>query len=300
MIIAVPRLYLLGVYCCLVQAQTPLDRAVLASRAQSFAESLPNLVCTETLVQKELRHSTRLRIRRDDQVLVAPPPKIQEREIVSELGYVLDGREQPTWREVRKVMRVDAKLVASREKARERLVFGLRSNRDRDRMRMMEEFARYGLDTTATDYGLTLLIFLPSEIAKFEFKGEKEEVVNGEALDVYLFRRTDREAAVTVFDNKRAEHAPLQGRVWIQRATGTPLRIQLLAVTRVDDAPILDEGVVQYGPSRFGSLVATSVHFQRSSQGKLLAEAEYRYSDHQKFGAEAELKFESDPEKEKP
>jgi hypothetical protein len=151
-------LLLLGIVCSL-NAQSGLDLAVLASRAQSFADSLSNLVCSESLLQRELRYESRIRIRKDDNILVAPPPKIFQREIVSELGYALDGQPDPVWREVRKVIRVDSKNITSKEKARERLLFGLRSNRDRDRLRLLEEFTKHGLDITVTDYGLSLLSY---------------------------------------------------------------------------------------------------------------------------------------------
>jgi hypothetical protein len=289
------RPFLLLGLAALARAQAGLDYSILASRAQSFAESLPNLVCTEVLRQREIRYESRLKIRPDDRVLTAPPPKMIEREIVSDLGYALDGGANPVWREVRKVIRVDQRNVTPKEKARERLLFGLKSNRDRDRHRMLEEFRKHGLEITVTDYGLVLLLFLSTELRNFEFQAEKQEFIGADRMDVYRFRRKDREVTVNVYDEKKISRAPLEGRLWVRHADSMPRRIQLLASTKDEGVPILDDGTVDYEPSRFGPLVVTGVRFVRFVNGRPIAEAVYQYSNHQRFNAEAELKFDADP-----
>jgi hypothetical protein len=292
---------LLGVVCGMyAQAPRQVDFSVLASRAQSFAEALPNLVCTEELLQKELRYTSRLKVRNEDDSLVAPPPKTFVRKIVSELGYALDGGKSGNWREVRKVMEVDGRTVTKREKAREKLVFGLRSDRDRERYRLLEEFRRYGLDVTVTDYSLSLLLFRAAELPRYRFQWEKEEFAGADKVQVFSFRRMDEDAAVTVFEGKKATHARIQGRLWL-REDGVPVKIQLVAVTQDDDLTIRDEGTVEYSQSSFGPLVAARVDFVRRVAGKkiderVMAEAEYVYANYQRFGAEAELKFETLPE----
>ncbi len=287
------------VFAGLANAQTALDLSVLSSRAQSFAESLPNSVCTEILRQREVRYESRLRIRPNDPSLVAPPPKVIEREIVSDLGYVLERVPTPQWREVREVVRVGDKQIATKEKARERLLFGLKSERDRDRHRLLSEFQKYGLDFTVTDYGLSLLMFLPTEVRKFDYEFEKREFAGAEAMQVFLFRRRDTDVSVTVFNEKQLTHARLEGRLWIRERDGMPLRIQLLTRTKSEDDNILDDGTVEYEPSRFGPLVATGVRLVRFINNKPTAEAIYQYSNHQRFNAEAELKFDVDPEEPK-
>jgi hypothetical protein len=294
---------LLGLACLfdagLAKAQTAPDLSVLASRAQSFAESLPNSVCTEILRQREVRYESRLRIRPNDPALVAPPPKVIEREIVSDLGYVLERVPTPQWREVRKVVRVGGKQITTKEKARERLLFGLKSERDRDRHRLLSEFQKYGLDFTVSDYSLSLLMFLPAEVRKFDYEFEKREFVGAEAMMVFLFRRRDTDVSVTVFNEKQLTHARLEGRLWIRERDGSPLRIQLLTRTKSEDDNVLDDGSVDYEPSRFGPLVATGVRLVRFVNNKPTAEAIYQYSNHQRFNAEAELKFDAEPEEPK-
>lgn len=299
MIVAMRPVLLLG-FASWALAQTGPDLSILASRAQSFAESLPNSVCTETLRQREVRYESRLRIRPNDPLLVPPPPKMIEREITSDLGYVLERSPAPQWREVRKVVRVGDKQITTKEKARERLLFGLRSERDRERHRMLSEFQKYGLDFTVTDYSLSLLLFLPSEIRKFRFQLEKREFVGAEAMQVFLFQRADTDVSVTVFNEKQITRARLEGRLWIRESDGTPLRIQLLTRSQSEDDQVLDDGTVEYAASRFGSLAVSSVRLVRFINNKPMAEAIYQYSNHQRFNAEAELKFDPLPDDPKP
>ena len=68
----------------LVAQEPALDRARLASQAQSLAEQLPNLISTEVLKQKSISYSTRMRIRLGEGALRPIAPKIREREIVSD------------------------------------------------------------------------------------------------------------------------------------------------------------------------------------------------------------------------
>jgi hypothetical protein len=86
----------------------------------------------------------------------------------------------------------------------------------------------------------------------------------------------------------------------VKQSDSTPLKIQLLAATKDEDIPILDDGVIEYTPSRFGPLVVSSVRFVRRVQGRPVAEAVYQYTNHQRFNAEAELKFDTLPEDPKP
>ena len=283
---------LFGLLPLLVFAQeAQLDRARLASQAQSFAEQLPNLIGTETLKQRSITYSNRMRIRVGEAALRPIPPKIKEREIRSELGYALRGKENPVWYELRKVMDVDGKSVMPPKKARERLAFGLKSDDERTRLRLMEEFTKYGLDGLATDYSLTLLLFRVGEVDKFRFVPSSVEFMGADRVAVFEFRRPDDEAAVTVFDGKQAVRQPLRGRIWVRQQDMTPLRIQLVSLLKEDKLEFFDEGVVEYGPSKFGTVIPTSVTYQRKVNGVLLMETQYTYKDFQKFGAETELKF---------
>ncbi|MDX2268924.1 MAG: hypothetical protein NW208_12515 [Bryobacter sp.] len=293
---------LLGLVACLRAQPTP-DLSVLASRAQTFAEFLPNLLCTETLVQKELRYSSRLKIRKEDDSLVAPPPKTTTRKIVSDFGYALDAGEDNApnfWREVRKVLEVDGKRVTTRAKARAKLIKGLRSDRDRDRYRFLEEFTHYGLDVTVTDYSLSLLLFLAADLPRYRFTFEREAFSGADKFHIFHFERQDDAASVTVFEGKKASHSRIKGRLWASAATGVPFKIQLLAETEDDGILIFDEGTVEYAQSRFGPLVATRIDFVRRVEGKALAEALYEYTNYRRFGADAELKFDPLPETTQP
>jgi hypothetical protein len=274
------------------QQQAPFDRARLASQAQSFAEQLPNLIGTETLEQKSIRYATRMRIRVGEAALKPVPPKIRERRIRSEIGFVLRGNQAPVWSELRKVMDVDGKQVTAPKKARERLAFGLKSDDERERLRMMEEFMSYGLDGLATDYSLTLLLFRFGDIDKMRFVATgASEFIGADRVNAYQFSRADTEAGVTVFDGKQAIKQPLRGTIWLRAGDLAPLKIQLLSRVVQDKTVIDDEGLVEYQLSRYGAVVPRAVLYQRKVNDVLVLETRYEYQDFQKFGADAELKF---------
>ena len=272
-------------------AQEPaLDRARLASQAQSLAEQLPNLISTEVLKQKSISYSTRMRIRLGEGALRPIAPKIREREIVSELGYALRGKEKPVWFELRKVISVDGKTVTAPKAARERLAFGLQSDDERARLKMLEEFTHYGLDGIATDYGLALLMFRFGDIDKLQFEARGSEFVGADRVLVIGFRGVNSEMAVTVFDGNNATRQPVQGTLWLRQADMRPLRIQVLSTLVQNKMEIVDEGVIEYIQSKFGCALPTSVAYTRKVNGTLMVETQYRYQPFQKFGSDAQLK----------
>ncbi len=268
-----------------------IDRARLASQAQSFAEQLPNLICTEILKQKSISYSTRMRIRLGEAALRPVAPKIKTREIRSDLGYSLRGKESPVWFELRKVIEVDGKVVTAAKKARERLRMGLQSEDDNTRLKMLEEFNRYGLDGIATDYGLSLLLFRFGEIDKMNFEAKAVEFLGADQVSVFSFSRTDKGAAVTVFDGTQVTRQPLNGIIWLRQSDMKPLRIKVISVTIEGHTQLLDEGTIEYAASKFGSVLPASVSYSRKVNGTLILETQYTYKDFLKFGADAELKF---------
>ena len=274
----------------LVAQEPALDRARLASQAQSLAEQLPNLIGTEVLQQRSISYSTRMRIRLGEGALRPIAPKIREREIVSELGYALRGKEKPVWFELRKVISVDGKTVTAPKAARERLAFGLQSDDERARLKMLEEFTHYGLDGIATDYGLALLMFRFGDIDKLEFEARGSEFVGADRVLVVGFRAVGGEMAVTVFDGNNATRQPAQGTLWLRQADMRPLRIQVLSTLVQNKTEIVDEGVIEYMQSKFGCALPTSVAYTRKVNGVLVVETQYRYQPFQKFGSDAQLK----------
>jgi len=275
----------------LIAQESSLDRARVASQAQSFAEQLPNLIGSETLKQRSITYSSRMRIRIGEAALKTIQPKIKEREIQSEIGYVLRGKDNPVWAELRKVISVDGKTVTPPKKARERLAFGIKTDDDRARLKMMEEFTHYGLDGLATDYSLTLLLFRPGEIDKMRFERKATEFSGADRVTSYAFARSDSDAAITVFDGKQAVRQPLRGVIWLRDGDLLPIKILLVSVLVQDKVQIIDQGTIEYAASKFGSVIPKSLNCARHINGTLILETTYSYKDFQKFGADAELKF---------
>jgi hypothetical protein len=272
-----------------------LDKPRLASYAQSFAEQLTNLVGSEVVRQKSFLYSTRMRIRIGEGALKPIAPKLKTREIQSEIAFAIRGKDRPVWHELRKVASVDGRAILSAKKARERLAFGLTKEDDRARLVLLEEFAQFALDGIATDYGLSLLMFRPSEIGGIEFTPVGIEKAGEEAIQVFEFRREDQSATVTVFNQRQAFYQPIRGKVWVRAKDSMPVRLYLVSATQQDNAYVLDEGTIEYAPSRFGTVLPAGVLYTRHANGFLLQETRYSYSDYQKFSTDASLKFDIDP-----
>jgi hypothetical protein len=272
-----------------------IDRARLASQAENFAGSLSNVLCTESLTQKSIRYSTRMRVRVGESVLKPIAPKVSERLIVSEMGYALRGTERAVWQEVRKVSSVDGKPVGNVKQARERLAFGLRNADERARLKMLEEFTQFGLTGMATDYTLSLLLFGPSEIGQMQFEEVRSEFIGAEEVLVAAFHRMDAGAAITIYDRKQATRQPFQGLIWVRKSDMRPVRLRLISQMQQEGALIVDEGTIEYVLSHFGSLVAQQVTYKRIVNGSPVTEILYEYTKHQKFGANADIKFSADP-----
>jgi hypothetical protein len=276
-------------------AQGAIDRARLASQAENFAGSLANVLCTESLTQKAISYSTRMRVSVGESALKPIAPKIRERVIVSELGYALRGSERAVWQEVRKVSSVDGKPVGNVKQARERLAFGLRNADERARLKMLEEFTQFGLSGMATDYSLSLLLFGPSEIGQMQMEELPSEFIGAEEVLVAAFHRMDAGAAITIYDRKQAVRQPFQGLIWVRKSDMRPLRLRLISQMKQDTTVITDEGTIEYALSQFGSLVAQQVSYKRVVNGSPVTEILYQYSNYQKFGANADIKFSADP-----
>lgn len=279
-----------------LSAQSEWDRSGLHSQVQSFQDILANLLATESIEQKSTTYSTRMRIRIGQDALKPIEPKVTKRTIVSEMGYSLRGSKNPVWAEVRKVLTVDGKAITKPAQARARLLSGLKSDAERERARLLEEFSKYGLEATATDYTLSLLLFRAADRGKMIFENPSSEFVGAERVLAIQFQRRGDDASLTVFTDKEVQRAPLSGILWVRSSDMRPIKLQLDARTKQGSTEILDRAVIEYAPSRFGAVVPQSVIHTRSIDGKPFIESRYTYSNHQRFGADADIKFTTEPE----
>ena len=229
------------------------------------------------------------------------------RQIVSEysVGTIKESAVQ-NLTELRQVISVDGRKVQSVERARHALSLGITSPDDRIRKRMLEDFARYGLVDIATDYGIILLAFNKRGLENMKVMLSGEEQIGTDSVWVLSWQQTSIEGGMLEFLGNQASRVALQGRLFVRKSDGLPLRILLWSEHPQDATAVLlqtrsghpqasqkvrDEATVDYVRSAHGFLIPASVIHRHLVEGKVITENLYRYEPFKMFGADAEIKF---------
>jgi hypothetical protein len=269
--------------------QAILDR--VAEEAAILYQMAPNLVSEETFVQRARKNPRRFRPRLGSRAVQPPKPGYATREIVSEYGYSVLKESPGRLHEFRQIVSIDGRRVLGADKARESLFRGLKSEDDRVKRRMLENFRKHGLVSAATDFGQLLLLFGRRRLADYEFRVMREERVGAEAAVVVSFRQIGGEESLVIFEGRTAVRQRLEGELWVRQTDSMPLRISLRSSRAREGATIRDEATVEYTMTPHGALAPVSVAHRQWSGSELVVENIFRYSAFRRFSAEAEIKF---------
>lgn len=259
----------------------------------------PQTIAVETLVQRSLKPPPRFRPRVGTGKPEPLTPEYRTREIVSE--YTYSGlKESPSgMHEFRQVISVDGRRINTPEKARHALSLGLQSEDDRVRKRMLEEFRKYGLTDAAMDFGQVILLFSRREFHNYDFRIEGSGGLGADDVIVLNYEQRQGKPGLLVFEGRKTIRAKLDGRLWVRKTDGLPLRISLRAQWREANHTRRHEAVVEYTPAPFGILAPASVKHSEYVDQFLVTENVFSYSPFRKFGADAEIKFKTALEPEK-
>lgn len=256
-----------------------------------FRRTAANLLGRETLRQRALREPPRFRPRAGRSAREPAPLEYRTREIVSELSYGVLRESPAVLHEFRQVILVDGRPVMDQQRARRRLVAGLRSADDRARQQLLESFGRYTLRGAATDFTPALLMFTARRLAEFSFEISGRARVGAEPALILRFRQIAGGGAFAVLQERELIRLPLEGELWVRESDGLPLRIVLLSRRQQGGRELSDHAIVDYAPHPQGVLVPASV-VRRLHAGELLVEEDvFLYSDFRIFSADAEVKF---------
>jgi len=276
----------------LAQGQDP-SLLRMAEEAELFAQSASQLIAEETLTQKSAKQEKRAFFRVGQSALEPPKLVMQERELKSEFGYaqmMQDG--QPIFHEARQVVSVDGKPVQSQDKARRKLVSGLKSEGDEAKKNLLEDLQKNGLDRSATDFSLMILLFRARNLPLLDILFGRLSNVGAEPALVYSFQEKSGEGSFTIFNGKEMVHQKLRGEIWLRRSDGMPLRITFGAVLSLPNGAIVrDDGQVDYVRSDSGVVTPVASRYQRTEAALLVSETMFSYSKFQKFSAASDLKF---------
>jgi len=258
-------------------------------------QNIPKTLTLETLEQRGTRPPSRFQPRLG--AAAAPPARSTVRQIVSEYSVgMLKETDSEDLHEFRQVISVDGRPLQTEESARRALSLGMQSQSDRVRKRMLEQFAKHGLDDVAIDYGLILLEFTRRGWANLQFGPAGEGRVGTYAALVVGWKQLSTAGGELEFHGRRAVRQSLEGRLWMRKSDGLPLRVEAWAELQDGIHRVRDQASVEYVMSSHGFLTPVSVLHRHSVDGQVMTENLYRYEPFKMFGAEADIKFTEVPE----
>jgi hypothetical protein len=265
--------------------------ARVAEEAEIFAQAATNLTSEETFQQRARKNPRRFRPRFGGAATEPPKVEYAMREIVSEYGYAVLKESPGQLHELRQVMSVDGRKIMSAQTARQALARGMKSQDDRVKRRMLEEFRRHGLASAAADFGQVILLFSQRRQGEYRFAIRRSEHIGADPALVLTFEQTGGSGALVIFEGRTAIHQTLEGELWVRQPDWLPLRVVLRSVRKRDETVIRDEATVDYVMTQHGVLAPASVVHRQYAGDQLAVENLFRYLAFRKFAAEAEVKF---------
>lgn len=281
------------------QAQVMPAQAIarVSEEAAVFQENLPKTIAKETLTQQALLPPSRLVTFGSRGNIAAPQLRMVSHEVVSEysVGHLKNSDSQNLF-EFRQVISVDGKAVRSIESARRELTYGLRSQDDSVRKRMLQDYAKFGLVDVATDYGLILLAFTKRGLETMQVKPSGQSRIGADAALVLAWKQISSDAGELEFRGRQVVRQALEGTLWVRASDGLPLRIEAWAEYEQAKRKIRDEASIEYIMSSHGFLTPASVVHRHLVDGHMITENLYRYEAFRLFSSDSELKFTEVPD----
>jgi hypothetical protein len=276
-------------------ADNPL-LARVAEEADVMWQNIPKTLTIETLEQRSVLPPPRFRPRVGT-AAAAPAVRSTVRQIVSEYSVgTLRDADSGDLHEFRQVISVDGQPVQTEESARRALSLGLQSPTDRTRKRMLEQLTQHGLVDIAIDYGLILLEFTRRGWQNLQFGSSTRARLGTDTAVVRAWKQLSTAGGELEFHGRRAVRQSLQGRLWMRKSDGLPLRVEAWAEVVDAGCTVRDQASVDYVMSSHGFLTPVSVVHRHLVDGRVMTENLYRYAPFKMFSAEADIKFTEAPE----
>jgi hypothetical protein len=162
---------------------------------------------------------------------------------------------------------------------------------------MLEAFQHYGLGNAAVDFGPLLLLFTKRQLGNYQFALAGVDRIGADPVRVLSYRQTSGAEHMLVVAGHRAIHLPLEGRIYARVPDGLPLRITLATERKEGKHRFRDEAIVDYTLTAHGFVAPAAVTHEGYEDGQLIVEDHFRYAPFRKFGADAAIKFSSEPVK---
>jgi len=274
----------------LVAMQVNLDPilARVSEEAEVFQQTAPKIIGVERLESSGRRAPSRFKILLGGNAVA---PRYTVKVVVSEYGFGAFREAPEALRELRQVVSVDGRKVSTPEKARETLARNMSSEDDRQRKRLLQEFESYGTIGATTDLGQMLLLFRRRQLSGYEFSFGYRDQLQGEECLVLRYRQLDSPDTASVFTQREMIRIPLAGELWVRERDSLPVRITMNVQLQEEGRPVEHRAVIDYGRTRHGVLLPSTVRYSKETEGRLVVENTHTYSDYKKFGADTEIRF---------
>jgi hypothetical protein len=263
----------------------------VSEEAEMLARAAPETLADETLRQKVRMPPPRFRPRIGAAASQPPAVKWKSREIISEYTFAAFLGSPGVLHEFRQVVSVDGRPVTTKEKARKTLLFGVRSQDDEFKRRMLREFEDYGLVGAVADFGQSLLLFGKRNLPNFRFEPAGSAWIGADQVTILAFEQIAGSQGITIFEGNQALHQPLRGQLRVRRSDSVPLRISMVSERVKDHATVEDEAIVDYRMSQHGIVLPVSIVHRQKVRGEVVAENAFQYSPFRKFSADSAVKF---------
>jgi hypothetical protein len=207
--------------------------------------------------------------------------------VISHYSFAAPRDRTQAVREIRQVLTVDGKAV-KKDKGLEAVASAVSSgSSDKEKLRLLEQWERYGVKTVATDLGQLLLLFTPETVVNYEFQVKGRQILGGEAVLQFSYSQLDGQGSMSVYKDGEVKRPKLAGEVWVQERDFRLLRVALFSHVPVSPKELArQELVVHYAfwPAAGCVMPAAALHREHLN-GALRVENRYNYGPYKSFSS---------------
>jgi hypothetical protein len=270
------------ILCCrILLAQHDDTKAAMLARLAREAdlfERLAHRVQGKETLRQTLPHGTNYaRGPRDSKIIT---PEVVH-EIVSKYGFLPVDEKGGSIREARMVLMVDGLRWSRGKKSLDSLAEEITVQGDKQSRRLLERWEEFGLRGFITDLGPLILLFARGNTKLYEFTFLSTDTTDPLVpINIYRYRQIEGPEKFTIHSDGQPIRQRMEGRVWVNAADQTPVRISFESNHDAKHARVHDVSIVNYEQSDFGCLLPVHITHQQFVDGELFVFDDFVYSDY--------------------
>ncbi len=243
---------------------------------QALGEDVRNFlqVSTRLVSEETLQHATR-----DEH------GEWKRHTVVSQYSFASPREESRAVREIRQVQAVDGKPLKN-NRGLEAVASAVAAGSDKEKLKLLEQWERFGIKTVATDLGQLLLLFSPEGIVNYEFRFQARRFVGTAPVLVFAYSQIDGPGSMTVFKDGAVQKPKLTGEVWVDEKNYRLLRVALHTHVPAEKKLLARQDlIVDYAWWPAGCVMPVSALHREYVNGALRVENRYEYAAYKTFAA---------------